>query len=278
LKFQKHSFLHKVNEKMSTALICGGRNFDDVEFIIPRLNAAREECGFDFVITGGAAGADTIGDLWRVESGLDGKVYPADWNRFGKRAGPLRNVQMLEEGKPDFVIAFPGTSGTAHMVDIAAQAGVCVIDFSGRILFRKEDARWGFLSNFYPFEQVDEDGCVWKTNEHFYQSRKTTSEKVRSYVQAAKDPGEAKTRGNAISIRTDWEQVKHEEMLNGLRCKFQPGSWLSDKLLETGDLYLFELAPWERSKGFPWGVDETLKGQNWLGRLLMRRRDELIRL
>lgn len=54
--------------------------------------------------------------------------YPADWARFGKSAGYLRNKQMLEEGKPDLVVAFPGGRGTANMIAIAMKAGVKVID------------------------------------------------------------------------------------------------------------------------------------------------------
>jgi hypothetical protein len=51
---------------------------------------------------------------------------PAEWKKHGKRAGPLRNMRMLEEWKPDGVAAFPGGSGTADMIAQARNAGVKV--------------------------------------------------------------------------------------------------------------------------------------------------------
>jgi predicted NAD-dependent protein-ADP-ribosyltransferase YbiA (DUF1768 family) len=56
-------------------------------------------------------------------------------------------------------------------------------------------------------------------------------------------------------------------MRRGLELKF------TDRLLHTGDDYLVEYAPWGDTF---WGVDKNYKGQNWLGRLLMRRRDEIM--
>ena len=53
-------------------------------------------------------------------------IYPADWDKHGKAAGPIRNKQMIDEGKPDLVIAFPGGRGTAGAVRLAKFAGVTV--------------------------------------------------------------------------------------------------------------------------------------------------------
>jgi hypothetical protein len=52
----------------------------------------------------------------------------ADWAGLGRKAGPIRNEQMLSEGQPHLVVAFPGGRGTAHMVGIARAAGVEVIE------------------------------------------------------------------------------------------------------------------------------------------------------
>jgi DNA-binding MurR/RpiR family transcriptional regulator len=55
--------------------------------------------------------------------------YPADWEAYGKAAGPIRNQRMLDEGKPDLVIAFsdlPTTSGTYDMIKRAKAAGIPV--------------------------------------------------------------------------------------------------------------------------------------------------------
>jgi len=52
------------------------------------------------VITGGAAGADHIAHMAARHRGLATKVYPADWKKHGKGAGPIRNQQMIDEGRP----------------------------------------------------------------------------------------------------------------------------------------------------------------------------------
>jgi hypothetical protein len=85
------------------------------------------------VIEGQARGADTMAGDWAEEAvesleDVDHWPFPADWEQFGKAAGPIRNRQMLTEGKPDVVIAFhdfiPNSKGTKDMVEIAKEAGV----------------------------------------------------------------------------------------------------------------------------------------------------------
>jgi len=49
-----------------------------------------------------------------------------EWDELGKKAGPLRNQRMLDEGKPDLVVAFPGGGGTKDMVRRAVKAGVAI--------------------------------------------------------------------------------------------------------------------------------------------------------
>ncbi len=53
---------------------------------------------------------------------------PAEWSKYGRRAGPIRNKQMLDVGKPHLVVAFPGGAGTANMVKQAKAAGVPIIN------------------------------------------------------------------------------------------------------------------------------------------------------
>ena len=78
------------------------------------------------VIHGGAAGADTIAGELAREYGLDVDEYQADWESFGRRAGPIRNARMLTFGKPDVVYAFHmnDSSGTRDMVTKAHAAKV----------------------------------------------------------------------------------------------------------------------------------------------------------
>jgi predicted Rossmann-fold nucleotide-binding protein len=80
------------------------------------------------VITGGATGVDGAAVDWGIVNWTGLEEYYADWKRHGRAAGPIRNKQMLDEGKPDLVVAFPGGKGTANMVKQAREAGVKVIE------------------------------------------------------------------------------------------------------------------------------------------------------
>jgi len=75
-------------------------------------------------------GVDQIAVEWAVVNWTGLKGYPADWIQYGKRAGYIRNQQMLTEGKPDLVVAFPGGRGTKMMVSLAEKAGVPVIQYT----------------------------------------------------------------------------------------------------------------------------------------------------
>lgn len=82
----------------------------------------------DFVvIEGEAKGADTLARTWAETWKLDVEPYPADWNRYGKSAGFVRNKQMIEEGKPDLAVGFIDrplheTKGSRMMASIARRA------------------------------------------------------------------------------------------------------------------------------------------------------------
>jgi hypothetical protein len=78
------------------------------------------------IIHGAAKGADTLAGRWAKEFNIPVLVFPADWKKYGRRAGPIRNAQMLSEGKPNLVVAFPGGRGTANMVGLSQKAGVPV--------------------------------------------------------------------------------------------------------------------------------------------------------
>jgi len=127
-------------------LVCGGRKFGVVSdrYSAADMDRAHREVtllnqtldglviarGFpSVVITGGAPGADTLADEWRKGRGLPGQVLKADWDGKGRRAGIVRNTQMLAvlrsiRDARKLVIAFPGTEGTLNMIQQATAAGV----------------------------------------------------------------------------------------------------------------------------------------------------------
>lgn len=113
-----------------TILVCGGRDYPDRDHLFQQLDWCRDRYGVIEVIEGGARGADRWAREWRAERGAPGRTYPADWATHPRAAGPIRNRQMLVDGKPDLVLAFPGGRGTLNMVRQARSAHVPVIEFS----------------------------------------------------------------------------------------------------------------------------------------------------
>ena len=107
-------------------LVCGGRNFDDRKLLDWALEPFKSS--ETVIIHGAAAGADHMASVWAKAHGIPVERYPADWKKHGKAAGPIRNQRMIDEGKPDLVIAFPGGRGTHDMCVRAEAAGIQVED------------------------------------------------------------------------------------------------------------------------------------------------------
>lgn len=105
-------------------LVCGGRDYTDEGRVYEVLDRLRETRGIEVVMSGCASGVDAIAHAWGPDRGVRHLLFVADWRTHGKAAGPIRNQRMLDEGKPDLVVAFPGGKGTADMVRRARKAGV----------------------------------------------------------------------------------------------------------------------------------------------------------
>ena len=123
---------------MIRLLICGSRTLEGTDSlpnmtkfitnILDKLDITKVEC----LITGMARGADKIGMIWALNKDIEIIQCPADWSQ-GKKAGILRNIEMLTIHKPTHVLAFidkrdsnfPST-GTKHMINISEKAGVPV--------------------------------------------------------------------------------------------------------------------------------------------------------
>lgn len=116
---------------MTTLLVCGSRDLHiplaDMVSYLGLMQSAYH--GIDRIIHGGARGVDTVAGLAAETLGLPVTVYPADWDTHGKAAGPKRNQQMLDEGKPVAVLAIRNAGhspGTDNMIRMARWAGVPV--------------------------------------------------------------------------------------------------------------------------------------------------------
>lgn len=131
-------------------LVCGGRTYgtvpkdtlkenleaakkqaeQEVTYLYEVLNRVHEKMGIATIIHGNARGADTLAGLWAKGKRVNETRFCADWNKHGKGAGPIRNAQMLSEGNPTIVIAFPGGDGTKNMIEQATKAGVPIYEVS----------------------------------------------------------------------------------------------------------------------------------------------------
>lgn len=117
-------------------VIAGSRDFNDYDFlkkevldIVKHNNIPKKLCK---IISGGARGADTLGERFAKEYGLEIKRFIPDWDGLGKRAGYVRNAEMakyaVEDGNYGMLVAFwDGISkGTKHMIDLANRYGLIV--------------------------------------------------------------------------------------------------------------------------------------------------------
>lgn len=120
---------------MYKVLICGSRfytHYEKVLHYVRRLKATSVH-GDIVIIAGGARGADTLAVKAAIACGLPFREYPAQWEKYGKKAGPIRNQIMLDMEKPGLVVAFheniDGSKGTKDMVSRAKRNHVPVVIF-----------------------------------------------------------------------------------------------------------------------------------------------------
>lgn len=137
------------------------------------------------------------------------------------------------------------------------------------------EGEFAFLSNFYPARIVIrspyDDTFTFDTVEHAYQAFKTRHPEEFLKVKNAQTPGEAKRRGQRVTIRPDWDQIKDRVMVTCVRHKFKQNEHLAIKLIETWPQELIEGNHWNDTY---WGVCRGV-GQNRLGLILMKIREEL---
>ncbi|WP_200911707.1 DUF2493 domain-containing protein [Mesorhizobium sp. 1M-11] len=111
---------------MMRVLVCGGRDYTNRILVWRTLDGLQAIHGRLTIIQGGASGADQLARHWCYRKAHSVLMInePADWRRRGRAAGPIRNQRMIDEHRPELVIAFPGGNGTADMVERAKAAGI----------------------------------------------------------------------------------------------------------------------------------------------------------
>ena len=103
-----------------------GRDFSDRDIVVKSMGKLNVGHG-DVIVDGCASGADTICAEVGSKLGATIEPHPADWKRYGKAAGPMRNHEMIDSGC-DFLLAFPGGRGTDECKRYARRNGVKVVE------------------------------------------------------------------------------------------------------------------------------------------------------
>jgi hypothetical protein len=117
---------------MTRLLVCGGRHYQDREFLFSVLDALQAVRSLSCVIHGAASGADQLAGEWAKLRGVQEDPYPVsrqDWATLGRAAGPIRNERMLVNGRPDICIAFPGGKGTDDICWRIRSAGIALVRY-----------------------------------------------------------------------------------------------------------------------------------------------------
>lgn len=132
-----------------------------------------------------------------------------------------------------------------------------------------------FLSNFWMCTVIYED-ITYTSSEHAYQAAKTLDIEKRKQIADCKTAGDSKRAGRKLVIRSDWEEVKYQVMLDIVTEKFKD-SLLKSWLKNTGNTALVEFNTWHDNV---WGNCTCpkcvgIQGQNYLGRILMEVRSKL---
>jgi len=105
-------------------IIAGSRGCTNKNYLL----AALQECGITptVVISGGACGADKLGEAWAAENGVPVELFPADWATYGKSAGFLRNEEMAKNAEALIALWDGESRGTKHMIACAKKHGLQV--------------------------------------------------------------------------------------------------------------------------------------------------------
>jgi ribA/ribD-fused uncharacterized protein len=138
--------------------------------------------------------------------------------------------------------------------------------------FRNE---YHFLSNFYPLH-IKYEGLIYYSVEHAYQAAKTLDPELRIGMSQLCSAATAKKIGRLLPLRDDWDAVKLTVMRDCLALKFTTVNFCGNRLMMTTPQELVEGNHWHDNF---WGCCSCPKhkdnGTNWLGILLMERRDAL---
>lgn len=147
-----------------------------------------------------------------------------------------------------------------------------IVNINGKDIDIVYNGRWiyNWFSNFEPIPIII-DGVKWPSVENYYQSQKTTDEKLQKQFLTC-TPSVSKKLGRSVPLRSDWESIKLEVMEKALRAKFNHQTPDGIKLMTTEG----ELVEWNNWGDKVWGKTLDGQGDNLLGKMLMSIREEML--
>jgi hypothetical protein len=107
-------------------IIAGGRYFDNYELLSTKCDKILQNQDDVIIISGGAKGADSLGEKYAKERGYKLEIFPAKWDEHGKKAGIMRNVEMADNANSLIAFWDGNSRGTKHMVETATNKGLSV--------------------------------------------------------------------------------------------------------------------------------------------------------
>jgi hypothetical protein len=113
-------------------IIAGSRSITDYDFVCRVI----EESCFDVteVVSGTARGVDQLGERWAKDNGIPVAHFPADWDKYGKSAGYVRNTDMGDYADALIAVWDGESRGTNHMVDIMSRLG--------KFIYVRKPSKW----------------------------------------------------------------------------------------------------------------------------------------
>ncbi len=105
--------------------VVGSRSCEDYEMVSGFLKNFNNQK--PIIVSGGAKGVDSLAERFADENELKKKIYKADWSKYGRAAGPVRNQQIVENSDAMIAFATRDSNGTKNSVKLAVKKGIPVL-------------------------------------------------------------------------------------------------------------------------------------------------------
>lgn len=108
--------------------VVGSRGFNDYDLLAKEIDAIRKDKNITTIVSGGADGADALAEKYAIENGLGIIVITPEWNKYGRRAGYIRNVKIWDSSNLGIAFWDGESKGTQHSFKISREQNKeCII-------------------------------------------------------------------------------------------------------------------------------------------------------